>query len=98
MSSVQIFKLVSGEEIVGRVDSFEEGTDVLVKNPLRIDVVQTGPGQFGLSLQPFLKGAPDAPIPIKEHSIITTVEAPREFASAYLSQTSGIELVSSLAL
>lgn len=97
MSSVQIFKLVSGEEIVGRVDD-NDGGDVLVKSPLRIDIVQTGPGQFGLSLQPFLKGAPDASIPLKEHSIITTVEAPREFASAYLSQTSGIEIASSLVL
>lgn len=94
---VYVLKLVSGEEIVAAVDEVASSTDFIVVSKARsLYVIQTGPETYALQLAPFLKGAPDDDLEIGTKSIITMVVASAQLERSYLSQTSNIEIASSL--
>lgn len=92
---INLIKLVSGEEIIATIEE-ETPSMVVVSKALMLHMVQTGPQQYGIQLYPFLKGAPDETFPIYPHAIITTLPVPDDLSRSYLSQTSGIEVVSSM--
>ena len=95
--SIEVIKLVSGEEIIATVeDPTITGGILKVSKVMLLHIVQTGPQQYGIQLFPYLRGAPDESFTIYHHAIITQVPAPDDLARSYLSQTSGIEVVSSL--
>lgn len=98
MSAVTLFKLVSGEEILATIveDRPPSSNIIHVKKARGIAVVQTGPQQYGLQLFPFLKGAPDEEFELYCQSIIGQLPAPDDLERSYISQTSGIEIATSL--
>jgi hypothetical protein len=96
MSTITLFKLVSGEEIIATVTDDRTPSTITVEKARAIAVVQTGPQQYGLQLFPFLKGAPDEEFDLYIHSIIGQLPAPADLERSYISQTSGIEIATSL--
>ena len=98
MSTITIFKLVSGEEIIATVDdSRVSPTSVFVSKARALHIVQTGPQSYGLQLVPFLKGAPDDEVELLNQSIMgKVVSTPADIERSYISQTSSIEIATSL--
>lgn len=85
-------KLLSGAEIVGRLVS--EDDDVIVLEKARvIQMVQTGPQQVGMSLQPFMVSDIDGEIPFLRAGLATRPITPsEEVETPYLEQTTSIAL------
>jgi hypothetical protein len=97
MSTVTIFKLVSGEEIIATVDDTRvTPTTISVSKARSMAVVQTGPQTYGLQLIPFLKGAPDEDFELSVSAIMGRLDAPSDIERSYISQTSSIEIATSL--
>lgn len=95
MSEITLFKLVSGEEVIATV-SDKTNTTFTVSKAMAIGVVQTGPQQYGLQLYPFLKGSPDGEFTLFAQAIMGTMPTPPDLERSYISQTSGIEIATSL--
>lgn len=86
------FKLISGEEVIGRVVSDE--TDVLTLSKVRsIQMVQTAPQTLGLNITPYMVSNIDGDIPFNK-SAMTTVPATAadEVEKPYVEQTTSIAL------
>jgi hypothetical protein len=95
MSEITLFKLVSGEEIIATV-SDKNDTRYVASKAMAIGVVQTGPQQYGLQLYPFLKGSPDGEFELQAHAVMGSMPTPPDLERSYISQTSGIEIATSL--
>lgn len=95
MSSIDVIKLVSGEEIIATVEATGP-TSITVSKAMALAVVQTGPQQYGLQLYPFLKGAPEESFELYTSAIMGRLPAPADLERSYISQTSGIEIATSL--
>ena len=95
MSDVKLIKLVSGEEIVATV-SASTPEKLTMSKAMSMNVVQTGPQQYGIHLYPFLKGAPEGEFDMYAHAIMCIMLAPTDLERSYISQTSGIEIATSL--
>jgi hypothetical protein len=97
MSTIVIFKLVSGEEIIATVDGTSTTQNTVTVSKARaMAVVQTGPQTYGLQLIPFLKGAPDEEFELSVTAIMGRLDAPMDIERSYISQTSSIEIATSL--
>ena len=85
-------KLISGEEIIGRVEQNDDDFITLSKVRL-IQMVQTGPQQMGMAMAPYLATNIDGDIRIKQTSLLTEPAAPSEDAEKpYIEQTTSIAL------
>ncbi len=87
------FKLLAGAEIVGR--KVKETEDLIVLEKARVvQMVQTGPQQVGMSLQPFMVSDIDGEIPFRKDGMATDPITPSlEVEKPYLEQTTTIALV-----
>lgn len=95
--TVRLYKLVSGEEIVASVVDESTNQDyVTVKTACSLQVVPKGPQQYALALLPYMRGEPDGEIKLFKLAIASEVDANADLERSYLSQTSGIEIASSL--
>jgi hypothetical protein len=82
------FKLSSGEEIIGRLDS-EDSKGYTVHKPMVL-VAQ----QQGLGLAPFMFSvSPDAKFILNTTSVSCIAKTESEISKQYTSQTSGIQMV-----
>jgi hypothetical protein len=90
------FKLVSGEEIIASVTDTTNPAYVLIKNARSIVVVQVSKNEFRLDFAPFLRANPDGEMQLMTIAIAAQADAHAELETAYLSQTSGLEIASSL--
>ena len=82
------FKLSSGEEIIGRLDS-ETATSYTVKKPMVL-IMQ----QQGLGLAPFMFSvSPDGKFILQANSVLCMAKTESEISKQYTKQTSGIALV-----
>lgn len=83
--TIVAIKLISGDEIVGKIERL--GTiDLVISKPIAI-----GLSAQGVGFAPFmLSVAEDASLTFKLEQIITYVQAREEIKSAYIQSTSGI--------
>lgn len=79
------FKLVSGEEIIGRLEA-EDPNSYTLHKPM-ILLAQ----QEGIGLVPFmLSVSPDSKLVLKSTSVVCASKTQRELANHYTTQTTGI--------
>jgi hypothetical protein len=89
--SVVIYKLSNGDEVIGE----RVGSTTLVKRPRVLQMMQTNQGvQAGLI--PYIIGAPDAEMDFNLSHVVAIVDAPSDISAAYVQQTTGIQLASTL--
>ncbi len=88
--TIKVLKLISGEEIIAREEG--QGTQ---SRPRVLQMMQTERG-MGAGLVPFIVSAPDETVTINQMAIVTVVDAPMQIETAYLQQTSSIDLTSKL--
>lgn len=95
---VKVVKLVSGEEVIGKLE--EQGDDFIVLGNARSLMMQQGPdGQVGLGMVPFMPSADnpktDSESDVKIYSQFIMAEptaVPSALEEAYLRSTSKIAL------
>lgn len=92
----KLLKLISGQEIIGRVVA-EDDTSVTLENIRAIKVVQLAPDSYGLDIVPFSPTLPDAAWKYNKSVVLADVSSlPEQLVMAYNQKVSGIEIVSSL--
>ena len=80
-------KLISGEEVVGRIGDSNDGATILTK-PMTFIM-----GPQGLGMVPYMFSAPqDAKIKIKDSAIVAIVKTDEQVNKQYLQQTTGLTL------
>lgn len=83
------FKLVSGEEIIARIEKLSDDSYTVTK-PFALV-----PSQQGLGLMPFvLSVALDAKLVINKTAVVCFSKTDKGLASQYMQQTTGIAMVS----
>jgi len=97
--TVRVFKLISGQEIVGKCKPEVQGISVsapdkiIMSHVRQIAPMQT-PGGWQLSLVPFFVVSPDGEINMWKLGIVAELkEVPDPLEKEYLSAVSGIQLV-----
>ena len=87
------FKLTNGMEVVGRRVVSEDDSVIVMEKVRAVQMVQTGPNQVGLSLQPFMVSDIEGEISFKVQHIMTGIITPSdEVEKPYLEQTTSIAL------
>ncbi len=89
METVVVIKLISGEDVIGKL--VEDRTDevVLTLNDARYIM----PTEKGIGLMPIMIANPEAQLSINRSAIaINEITVVAELEKAYLSQTSGLDL------
>lgn len=82
-------KLISGEEVVGRIGELTQDVVILTK-PMTFIM-----GPQGLGMVPYMFSAPqDAKIKIKESAIVAIVKTDENVNKQYIQQTTGLKLAS----
>lgn len=91
--NVKGFKLISGEEIVARVESFDDKQNkYLIEKPKLIIPQQIG-NQLTLGMVPWAIGSDEnGTIFLKESAIIAEFNIVPEIEKEYIKQTTGIQL------
>lgn len=90
---IAIFKLISGDELVGRLID-EDDTHFMIEKPLAVAIMRDERGQPGKALMPWLLLEANSQIlaVYKDKLLISPVGAAKEVSDAWLQQTSGIVL------
>lgn len=93
---VKVFKLVSGEEVIARVVDIGEDYYILSK-PRVFQLVPQQNGSVAAGLIPWFISSPDADdVALIKTAIAGVIDATKEVEDAYLRNTTGFELASSL--
>lgn len=93
IEGVRVFKLVTGEEVVGRCTQRDNG-NFSVTSPLRIVVQRAGNGEYAPAFTAWLATSRDD----QEYEIyanqliVVPYEPPSEFHNAYVQATSRLDL------
>lgn len=91
---IYIFKMVSGEEVIGTVVNeltTEEGY-VSINKPRAVHMIPTREG-VGLQLLPFIQVDPDCTVEVSFKDMLAKpIKASADIASAYLRATSSLDL------
>ena len=96
---IRLFKLTSGDEIIGR--QTDTDSEFYTLKSVRLIIMQpTGPGQIGLGMIPWMGGAPDEEIRVSKKNIMgwPVGGVPKQLEDNYLQQTSGLQLATALDL
>ena len=94
MQEVKVVKLITGEEVIGRVVETINSKDGITLERVAVVVPQqTQDGQMGVALAPYIFTNPDIEIHIRSHAMVTDpFDAHPGLVKNYLQQTSGIAL------
>lgn len=84
-------KLVSGEEIIGRVVN-SGPVSVTMSHVRVVGLQQDQTGRYGVGMMDYVVSNKDCEINIAYDKAVTVFDASPEIDKAYLSQTSGIQL------
>jgi len=97
MNKVKVFKLINGEELISEVfNTFGESFEL--KNPANIMLQQTGNGQMGVGIAPYMPYA-NGNISLYKGAIAAEAEPDQSMINEYNRIFgSGIEVVSASAL
>lgn len=93
--TIEIFKLVTGEELIAKVDDNSMCEMFTLSQPRVMQVMQTERG-MSAALVPWLLTNPDADVIIKGVHIIARAKCPDDVERSYLQQTSKLDLTSTL--
>lgn len=97
MNKVKVFKLINGEELISEVFNTYDGSYEL-KNPANIMLQQTGNGQMGVGIAPYMPYA-DGNVRLNWTAIAAEAEPEQSMINEYNRIFgSGIEVVSASAL
>jgi small nuclear ribonucleoprotein (snRNP)-like protein len=93
MSKTVLLKLVSGEEIIGKLEDANDSDALILEDVRELMIQQTGQGQIGIALVPWMAGAPDNSVKVFRTHIVGSLvsDVPKQLEDAYLQQTSGIQ-------
>lgn len=92
MSDVRTFKMVSGEEVITRVEG-EDENNVTFAKPRVLALVPVGQGQVQVQMIPYVASNPDCTIKIARIAIGGEIDDPaRQLVDGYMEQTTGIAL------
>jgi hypothetical protein len=93
-TEVQVYKLITGEEVISRIGGETTTTTTLVKP--RVVAIGPGPGgQMSITLIPLLASNPDGDLELEKSAIIgrPTGNIEKALEAGYLEQTTGLALV-----
>lgn len=96
MSQIKLYKLATGEEIVGRF--VEEEDEFVVLSKIRVMIMQpVGNVQVQIGMVPWTVGSPDGNIKVYRTTIVgePISTLPKQLEDGYLANTSGLDLTSS---
>lgn len=85
--NVKVLKLVSGEEIIGKVK--KENGKYHIEDPLKIIMVPSGNG-IGMALAPYVPYTTNEKIDINEEHVMLEIEPMEDLKSGYISEVTGI--------
>lgn len=90
-----VFKTIIGQEIVAKLISTEDNGDIVVNQPLSMNIVGVDDtGHAELQMMPLFMMNPTENITICERMIGTLpMKAPEGLDSEYIQQTTGIDLI-----
>lgn len=94
-NDVVAVKLVSGEEIIGKIISkpVDPNYQLVLSKPVVLGMQQAPNGDVGLGFGPFMLGIDDdVKITLEQSSYITMVKARGEIEKAYIKSTTGLEV------
>ena len=101
VDDIVTIKLISGEEIIGKLKQNPNDVGVLeVLRPIVLGMQQqqnqtTGQLEIGWGFAPFMLGTPDdSAIVIEKGTYITVVKAKEEIKNTYIESTTGIKIPS----
>lgn len=89
-SEVEVLKLTTGEEVIGRLGF--KGDYYQVTNPLVAVQVPSQSGQVGLAFVPWIMAGNTDEVLIPFSQVIAKVSAKRQIADMYLEQVTGLSL------
>jgi len=96
MSEIKTLKMVSGEEVLCKVNEIDEDSGVFtIESPLVLQVMPTPQGGFGLGLIPWIHSQRSGEIEVSVSQIMCLATPDKEVQDGYLSQISGIKIASS---
>jgi len=96
--TVVLFKLSTGEEIVGQINEAEADADqIVIVKPRTLMMVQgRSPQEMGMTLVPFLMGNQDGDIAVFRNHIVATSKPNADLEKGYLQNTTGLDLTSKM--
>lgn len=83
---VKLVKLVTGEEVLAKVELEQQGGHYVLENPVKLALNQKGVAMIPLS--PFMKE--DVKFKIKDRDVIYAIDADDDVVNAYNGQFGGI--------
>jgi hypothetical protein len=84
MSSLKIFRLSTGEDVIGVKQNTSNTDSVDIKNPFIIIPMQSNPGgPVSLALTPYIPYADDDIVSIKRNNVIAEVNPKIEISNSY---------------
>ena len=90
MNKVKVFKLINGEELISEVFNTYEGQYEL-KNPANIMLQQTGNGQMGVGIAPYMPYANHGDgLEISDIFVVFETEPVKEMEAKYIEASTGI--------
>jgi len=93
MAEVKTFKMMSGEEVITRVEDGSTDNHIKIIKPRTIAITPIGPGQAQLALIPYVASDPDGEFDIPKTAIMCEITLSNDqLEKGYLEQTSGIVL------
>jgi hypothetical protein len=96
MSEVQVFKLITGEEVISRISEKKESETTITLVKPRVVAIGPGPnGQMSITLIPMLASNPDGDLELERSAIVgrPTGDVEKALEKGYLEQTTGLALV-----
>lgn len=91
---IKSFKLITGEEIIGKVKDGDE-TTVIVQKPLAV-VVQPTPQGLQVAMMPFMASDPEGTITLSTDSIIVETTPTSELEKGYIERTTSVAIATSI--
>lgn len=90
--SIVSFRLLSGEEIVGKLVS-DDGASVVISKPINV-VLQPSPQGIAMAFMPYMSSIDDGNITFKHTHIVTgLIQSRDDVRDSYIRATTGIEVV-----
>lgn len=93
MAEVKTLKMISGEEIITRVEDGSDDDHITIVKPRSIAITPIAPGEAQLALIPYIASDPDGSFDIPKTAIMCEINLSNDqLEMGYLEQTSGIVL------
>lgn len=93
MNHIQLFFLVTGQELVGKVVEQTDST-IKISNPRAVSIAQTGADTYQVRLIYFSGANPEGTFVFERSAILAISDScPQDIETDYVRQTTGIQLI-----